>query len=116
MKRNYICIIGAILALITGIARGIGGATLFAGASLELTLGIGLLIVSIWLIISSISLIVKENINRKKWLTAGILIFWIDGILNGFLLFGTPQLSGQIINLLIVVLILCCIWTKKATH
>ena len=112
MKRDLICTIGAIVGLLTGIGRGIGGLTLLSGTSLNLMLGIGLILIAGWLVLSAIGLIIKQDRVRKKWLTAGIILFWIDGLVNGFILYGSPQLAGQIINLIIVAVVLVCLWAR----
>ena len=114
MKKDLICTIGAVVGLLTGIGRGIGGLTLLSGTSLELILGIGLILIAILLIVSAIGLIIKQTRGRKKWLTAGIILFWIDGIVNGFLLYGSPQITGQIINLTIVLVVLGCLWLGRS--
>lgn len=113
MKRDLSCIIGAIVGLITGIGRGIGGFTLLSGPLMERMIGIGLIIVALWLTVSAVALIVKQTPVRKKWMTAGIILFWLDGILNGFMLFGSPQISGQIVNLIIVVVVLGFLWWRR---
>lgn len=112
MKRDLICTIGAIVGLLTGLGRGIGGLTLLSGSSLNIILGIGLILISVWLVLSAIGLIIQQDHRRKKWLTAGIILFWIDGIVNGFILYGSPQIDGQIINLIIVAVVLICLWSR----
>lgn len=113
MKRDWICITGAIIGLLTGICRGIGGMTLLSGSLTETMIGVGLIIVSLWLIFSALAVMIMPNTNRKIWLTVGIIMFWIDGIINGFMLFGSPQLSGQIVNMAIVLVVLGCLWLKR---
>ncbi|MDE6269968.1 MAG: hypothetical protein K2M12_03820 [Muribaculaceae bacterium] len=113
MKSDWICIAGAALGLLTGVGRGIGGLTLLSGNQTEMIVGIGLISVALLLVATSVALFAKQNLKRKQWLSAGIILFWIDGIVNGFVLFGAPQLSGQIINLVIVALVLTCLWYRK---
>lgn len=113
MKRDWICIIGAIVGFLTGIGRGIGGLTLLSGAVTEIIIGSGLIVVAVWLVLSAIALMLRQDVSRKKWLTAGIVIFWLDGIMNGFVLFGSPQLSGQIVNMAIVLTVVCCLWLRR---
>lgn len=106
-------IIGGVLAALVGIVRGIDGLSLVIDSENTSTLlvGIGLLIVAVLLLISGILYAVKRSLSRRRSLTIVTILFWIDGIINGFILFGSPQLSGQIIN--IAVLILACIWYSK---
>ena len=113
MKRDLICTIGAIVGLLTGLGRGIGGLTLLSGSSLDFMLGIGLILIAVLLVVSAIGLIIKQDRGRKKWLTAGIILFWIDGVINGFMLYGSPQIAGQIINLIIVAVVLVCLWLRR---
>jgi len=58
----------------------------------------GLLIVALLLIVSACLLFVKRN--KTAWILSWISIglFIIGGLVNGFLLFGKPQIDGQIIN------------------
>lgn len=116
MKGKYLQTVGSILALLVGIARGFGGFTLIYthADGLETGVGVGLVIVGLWLILTAIALLVntrRQDIFRRA-LTAGVIAFWIDGIINGFLLYGAPQVSGQIINAAVSIIILLCLWAK----
>lgn len=108
-------IIGGVLAAIVGVARGVGGVSLLIHpeSTSMLLVGCGLLIIAVLLLVSGIFYAVKRSIPTRKSLTVASILFWIDGIINGFILFGSPQLSGQIINLILVILILVCIWYSK---
>ena len=57
-----------------------------------------LLIVALLLIVSACLLFVKRN--KTAWILGWISIglFIIGGFVNGFLLFGKPQIDGQIVN------------------
>lgn len=116
MKGKYLQTVGAVLAVLVGIARGLGGFSLIYTHTdgLETGVGVGLVIVGLWLIITATALLAntrRQDIFRKA-LTAGVVIFWIDGIINGFLLYGAPQVSGQIINAAVSIIILLCLWAK----
>lgn len=122
MKRIPLLIIGSMLALLIGIARAFGGFTLLSSHAntTEVGVGAGLLTVGTWLIIFAIVFLI--NMSQKnprprifiKALSAGMAAFWIDGIINGFLLFGAPQLSCQIINTALLIIVIACLWAKKA--
>lgn len=114
MKR-FSGIIGGILASLVGIARGVGGLTLVFNPEnmSSLLVGIGLLIVAVLLIVSGVLYAIKRSDIQRKAITIATIFFWIDGIINGFILFGAPLLSGQIINLILVFIILGCIWYSK---
>ena len=111
-KRKLLAVVGGVLAILVGLLRGIGGLTLVCApeTSMHLWIGLGLLLVASWLIITGLGYIVKRDSCWRLWLTAGLILFWIDGIINGFLLFGSPQFSGQIINLGCTVGICACLW------
>lgn len=49
MKRDWICIIGACSGLLTGVGGGVVGLTLLSGSLTETMIGVGLLIISLWL-------------------------------------------------------------------
>lgn len=121
---KYLQIIGTLLAVFVGIGRAYGGFLLIyshiyshAGIT-ELGVGIGLLAVGILLMATGISFLINMSQKNpaplvfKKILTAGMIAFWIDGIINGFLLFGAPQLSGQILNAALLAVVLLCLWLK----
>lgn len=121
MKRIHFHIIGSMLALFIGIARAFGGFTLlFSHANpTEAGVATGLVIVGAWLIIVAITFLI--NMSQKtqkpqmfiKALSIGMAAFWIDGVINGFLLYGAPQLSGQIINTSLLIIVLACLWAKR---
>lgn len=106
-KKNYLYI-AASLMFIIAILRGLGGLLLLKGAdtlagenidSWKASVGgVDLLIVALLLIISSCLLIFKRN--KTAWILSwvSLCLFIIGGIVNGFLLFGKPQIDGQIVN------------------
>lgn len=110
-RRRLLTFIGGILAVLVGILRGIGGLTLVCSpqSAMHLGIGLGLLIVSAWLLIAGLGYIIRRDNQWRLWLIVGLILFWIDGLVNGFLLFGSPQISGQIINLGCVVGICTCL-------
>ena len=107
-QNNFLSLFCVVLAILVGVARGIGGLGLIAlgGSTSGTMVGIGLVIVASWLIVAGICCLVKKTPACYKWLIAGIVVFWLDGIINGFVLFGRPQLSGQIINAAMLLLII----------
>lgn len=110
--RKYLAVIGGILAVLVGIGRGIGGFSLAisSASSVEKAVGTGLIVVALWLIVTGGAFAIKRSISMRKWLTVGVILFWVDGIVNGFILFGAPLISGQLINISLSALILICIW------
>lgn len=122
MKKIHFQIIGTLLAIFVGIVRAYGGFFLLRAHndSTELGVGIALAIIGAFLIIAGICFLINMsqiNSNPKlfcKILTIGIIAFWIDGIINGFLLYGSPQVAGQIINTTLTAVIILCLWGKKS--
>lgn len=101
----------AIMRVGGGIALLIKGNQLDTGTPITATnnqiviVGIGLLIISLVLFIAAINLI--KHYSYKGWLfcwfTLGL--FFLDGLLNGFLLFGQPLERGQSINIIAIIII-----------
>ena len=99
MNIKGIC--GNALAVIVGAARIAGGVISISSATsgTEIGVGIGLIAVGLFILFCITMLWIKQSSFWFKMLSIAVLLFWIDGIINGFLLFGAPQMSGQIINL-----------------
>lgn len=120
MKKIHLLIIGAILSTLVGIARTYGGGLLISSHqnTTELGAGIALFIIGAFLTSTGICFLINLSQKERKipifvnLLTAGMIAFWLDGIINGFLLFGAPQLSGQILNAALVIWVLICLWAK----
>lgn len=116
-KRKPISLlIGAILMLLLGLARGIGGIILLLQGKETLSeiktnetvlvfIAIGLILISIFEIISAVGV---YYLKRKYWLL-GIFItvlFVIDGAINGYFLFGRPSDQGTLVNLIVAIIII----------
>lgn len=97
--------------MIVGVLRAIGGIYLLMKSNqLDTTIpiigseeqiyvvAIGLLIIGVLLVCASINLL--RNYSKMNWNICWIflLFFLLDGLLNGFLLFGKPLDQGQKIN------------------
>jgi uncharacterized membrane protein YfcA len=102
--------------LVVGLLRGIGGLfSLTKGVETVVNPNIaawkttvastGLLAVALFLIVSACLLFVRRNKTAwiLSWISVGLFI--IGGVVNGFLLFGKPQIDGQIINWSVSILI-----------
>jgi hypothetical protein len=118
MKKKHFLIIAAIIMIIIGALRAIGGiALLIKGNQLDTGIPIkasetqiyivviGLLIIAVLLVFGAINLI--RNYSKRSWIFCWIssIIFIAGGLLNGILLFGQPLDKGQKINLLAVILV-----------
>lgn len=116
MKKKTFLSIASVLMIAIGILRGLGGISLFLkGNSLETNqriianelqikmVAIGLIIVCILLIYAAVALLWKNT--KKAWYISllVLVLFFINGIINGYLLFGQPVAQGQMINIITVI-------------
>ncbi len=106
MSIKGIC--GAVLAYIVGIARIAGGIiSISSGISAtETWVGIVLIAVGLFILFSTSMLLIKRTIFWFMMVALSVILFWLDRLMNGFLLYGHPQMSGQIINICCVMVIL----------
>lgn len=106
MNIKAICGIG--LAYIVGIARIVGGViSISSGISVtETWVGVVLIAVGLFILLSTTMLLIKRSRFWFMMLALSVILFWLDGLVNGFLLYGHPQMSGQIINICCVMVIL----------
>ena len=116
MNRKICLNVAGFLMLVVGLLRGIGGLfSLTKGVETVVSTNIaawkttvastGLLAVALFLIVSACLLFVRRNKTAwiLSWISVGLFI--IGGVVNGFLLFGKPQIDGQIINWSVSILI-----------
>ncbi len=106
MSIQSIC--GSVLAYIVGIARIVGGIiSISDGASAtETWIGVVLIAIGLFICLSITMLLIKRSMVWFMMLALSVILFWLDGLINGFLLYGHPQMSGQIINICCVMAIL----------
>lgn len=124
--KKYALTIASFLMIIVGLLRGMGGLALLSdGKDLDLDYPVtaspqgldaaaySLLIVCLLLIFSGLALTIRRI--RPIWLLSwiSVLLFLIGGAVNGFLLFGHPLGSGQLINLAISCVIGACLFIGK---
>jgi hypothetical protein len=122
--RNKICLyVAGSLMILVGLSRGIGG--LFALTNgvekiIENTVswkttvaGIDLLLVTLLLFVSACLLFIKRNKTAWTFSWISICLFVVGGLVNGFLLFGKPQIDGQIINCSICILTVLLLLNEK---
>src|SRR5690554_1448336 len=115
-RRPISLIIGAVLMILLGLARGIGGIILLIQGKTTLSniktdetvlifLSIGLILIGIFEIISAIGV---YFLKRKYWLLGIVVtvLFVIDGAINGYFLFGKPGDQGTVVNLIAAILII----------
>ena len=116
--KKYWLIISAVIMILIGILRAIGGiALLTKGNQLNTEVpiiasevqiyivAIGLLIIGILLVYASINLLRKYS--KMSWNICWIILilFLLGGLLNGYLLFGQPLDQGQKINFAVAIFV-----------
>lgn len=106
MNIKGIC--GATLAYIVGIARIAGGIISISSSTsaTETWVGVVLIAIGLFICLSITMLLIKRSMFWFMMLALSVILFWLDGLVNGFLLYGHPQRSGQIINICCVMAIL----------
>lgn len=124
--KKYALTIASFLMIIVGLLRGMGGLALLSeGKDLDLGYSViasphemdaaaySLLVVCFLLILSGLALTVRRR--RATWILSwvSVVLFLIGGAVNGFLLFGHPLGSGQLINLAISGVIGACLFIGK---
>ena len=117
-------VISVILLLLLGAARELGGVVLalrgpnavdsdladpnLADPNLARILGLGLAVVGVLVFVAAYGLA-----KRLPWgfsmTIAALVIFVLDGALNGYFLFGSPGQGGAIANLIAAVVIVGCV-------
>jgi len=117
MNRKINLIISSILMIFIGLLRGSGGvALLLKGKNLDTGIpiiangiqtnivAVGLLLICIILLISAVNMLRKFSKSSWKISWFALILFLIDGTLNGFILFGKPLDEGQMINIFATVI------------
>ena len=115
-RKPFSLIIGALLMILLGLARGIGGIILLIQGKTTLPnmntnetvlifLSFGLILIGIFEIISAVGI---YYLKRKYWFLGIVvtILFVIDGAINGYLLFGKPGDQGTVINLIAAIIII----------
>lgn len=116
--------LGAVLLLLLGLARGAGGLALMIGGlstypdarasdGVMRAMGAGLVVVGTLAVAGSIALLRRQP--RGWWLARlSIVLFVAGGIANGSLLFGRPGDTGTIVNLVVAVAIVACLYLGRS--
>ena len=129
MKKYWLSF-ASILMIVVGLLRGMGGVTLLThGDKLDLGLPVtaspaelkiaaySLIAVCLLLVISAVSLTIRKLVSNYAFCWASLGLFLVGGLVNGFLLFGHPLGSGQLINWGVSFVIgLCLVLGKDAVH
>jgi len=123
MKLPKSIIIGIVMMILLGLARGIGGIILLLQGTNTLSnitaseitirmLAIGLIVIGILEIISAIGIL---RLKRFFWLSgiAVSVVFVLDGAVNGYFLFGKPGDVGTFVNIIVAAVIIICLFTGR---
>ncbi len=116
-------IIGAVLMILLGLARGIGGLVLFiqgtntlpdiiASENVIRILAIGLISIGLLEIISAIGVFRLRHAFRRLGIAVTVA-FVIDGAINGYFLFGKPGDLGTIVNSIVAIVIISCLFIGR---
>lgn len=122
-QRHLTTTLGGILLILLGLARGAGGLVLGiqgpgvvdssrSGTGTAQALGLGLLAIGL-LAIFAAARVLRDRPNALTFALAILLIFVLDGALNGYLLFGHPGNRGTIVNVLAALTIGVLLWTGE---
>jgi hypothetical protein len=128
MKRRIYITMASVLMILVGILRGIGGIILLInGNNLDVEpkimasdlisriCGIELITLFFIFLVASLKLLKNKSLSGWNLAWIGLFIFIFGGLINGYLLFGTPFVQDQIINFVASILIATClIFGKKS--
>jgi len=116
-------VVGAVLMILLGLARGIGGRVLLlqgraadpeimADSSVLSILAIGLVLIGVTEIIAGVG----TCKSKHPYWVLGIVItilFVIDGAINGYFLYGQPGDRGTVVNVIVAFLIISSLFLGR---
>lgn len=111
--------ISAVLLILLGVARGIGGVLLAVNGPRTVEsmlvsdttaqfLGLGLVVVCVLTFVAAYGLM-KTRSWAFNFSIVTLVLFVLDGALNGYLLFGRPGAGGTFVNIIVAVVIVSLI-------
>jgi len=123
MKERVLLMIGGILLILLGIARGSGGVILLlqgpaadprirASHFAVAILGALLAVLGLGLIASGVG-VLRRRRRGWVWGVSLVVAFVMDGLANGYVFFGRPGDRGTVANLLAAALILACLYLGR---
>lgn len=113
----------AALLMLVGLARSAGGTLLLtrgaaldpavlAGPTVTRGAGAGLVLVGLGLAVAGVQLL-RRRPGAGRLAILALLVFVLDGLLNGTLLYGRPQVDGTLANALVVAVVLGLLWLAR---
>jgi hypothetical protein len=124
-QRHWTTTVASLLLLLLGLARGAGGLVLgvqgpavvdssrVALSSARL-LGAGLAVIAVLAVVAAIRLY-RGRPQALRFTLVVLLLFVVDGALNGYLLFGRPDDGGSLVNVGAAVIIGTLAWVGGRT-
>lgn len=122
-RRPITLIVGSLLMILLGLARGLGGIVLLlqgktvlpdikTNETVLIFLAIGLILIGIFEVISAVGV---YFLKRKYWFLGIVItiLFVIDGAINGYFLFGKPGDQGTVINAVAAIIIITLLLLGK---
>ncbi len=87
MSIQSIC--GSVLAYIVGIARIVGGIISISDgeSATETWIGVVLIAIGLFICLSITMLLIKRSMVWFMMLSPSVILFWLDGLINGFLFY-----------------------------
>lgn len=125
MPPRVAAVVGSVLIILVGLARGFGGVVLLspngrvmteteAGPGQPPLLGAGLLVVAALSVCSGVLVLLKRPSGVSVGLIA-MAAFVLGGLINGTLLFGSPRLVGLAGNVVIAAVICTLLVRSRAS-
>lgn len=115
--------LGALLMLLLGLARGLGGMMLMVGSAKPdpkiraggteiVATAAALMLLGLALAVTSAGVFRRQ---RMAWLVGAVLTvaFVLGGVVNGIVLYGRPQVAGTLGNLVVAAAIILCLWRGR---
>jgi hypothetical protein len=123
-QRNFPRLGAAALLVVVGLGRGLGGlAMVFAGTdvlggaaasdALIRIAGVVAFILAGCVFVAGV-LLIRGGQRLFAFAAASIILLFLDGIGNGWLLFGAPRLRGQLANAAVAMIILVLLGVARA--
>jgi hypothetical protein len=114
---------GGILMVLLGLARGAGGLALLvrgpaadprirAGSLAVLVAGVLLVLLGVSLVVAGVGTVRRRRAFRAAGIVLTVL-FVVDGLVNGVMLYGRPGIGGTLANVVVALVILACLGAGK---
>lgn len=124
-RRNVVALAAGALLAVIGLARGLGGlAMVFSGAGVLGTAaasdaliriaGVLAFVLSGAVFVAGVLLIRGGRGRLYGFAAVAVIVLFLDAVWNGWLLFGTPRLRGQLANAVVAVIAVSLLVVARA--